>query len=306
LSVPRAAAGISGSGGVGASIGVSLARNFIGWDPSATATYDYTSDTEVTSGLANGKKVGISTGIGAGDAFQYVGTALTGTIDLRSQDYYDTSKWTQLNVTSSTAETKAYIKDSTVTAIGALTATATATQTINAKVGAGSAAISGGGVGVGLSGAGASSTNKVTMLVSAYIDGDGANGISASSVSFTASDASTIDVLTEAVSIAGSFGGTGVSLSIGVAIAKNEIGNDVEAYITNADQGVTTATGDLTLTANERARIRSKSPLRRLQRALPDSRQPKRCRCGRAQHRSHQGQRAHRQQCRAPRQAPSP
>src|SRR5262249_19149148 len=134
---------------------------------------------------------------------------------------------------------------------------ATAQQTIEAKVAAGSAAIGGGGLGIGLSGAGAKSTNKVTMLVLAYMDGDGADGVRANSLDFSASDSSTIDVLTEAVSIAASFGGVGVSLSIGVALAQNYIGNDVEAYLANADQGVTTTTGDLSLSANERARIRS-------------------------------------------------
>jgi hypothetical protein len=251
-----AGAGIGGNG-VGASIGVSLARNRIGWNPVSDVPFDYSSDSTLDNGLDTGERVRITTGVGAGDVFEYIGPDLIGVIDLRSANYYDPNNWTLLSLDPSPAETRAFLQNTSASAVNDLTISATASQDIDATVFAGSAAISGGGNSAGLSGAGASSFNKVSMLVLAYIDGDGADGVSASSVSLTADDTSVINVLTQAVSIAGSYGGNGVSLSIGVAVAHNEISNVVEAYISNADQGVVARTGDISLTAQERARIRS-------------------------------------------------
>jgi hypothetical protein len=52
------------------------------------------------------------------------------------------------------------------------------------------------------------------------------------------------------------FGGTaGVSISIGVSLAKNDISNVVEASILNADNGVWAHSGDITLDADEVATI---------------------------------------------------
>ena len=87
----------------------------------------------------------------------------------------------------------------------------------------------------------------IGTAVKAYIDGDG-NGIEAGTITLTADDASAITVFTGAASIAGSFGGVGVSLAIAVAIANNEVSNDVQAYIANADTGIAT-TGAISLSA---------------------------------------------------------
>ncbi|MEN9665533.1 MAG: hypothetical protein RLZZ326_1896, partial [Planctomycetota bacterium] len=157
--------------------------------------------------------------------------------------------------------TQAYLGNSTLTVGGALTATATATQAITASVTAGSAAVTGGGVGVGLAGAGASSINTVGMNVKAFIDGDGTGGVKAASISLVALDSSVIDVFTGASSLAASFGGAaGISVAVGVGLAKNTISNDVQAFITNADTGITTtspSTGDIVISATERASIHS-------------------------------------------------
>ncbi|MBF0461944.1 MAG: hypothetical protein HQL87_11150, partial [Magnetococcales bacterium] len=64
-----------------------------------------------------------------------------------------------------------------------------------------------------------------------------------------ADDASSIRAIAGAASIAASLGGTaGVSFSIGIALAHNEITNQVDAYIAHADQ-VVTQTGDVPITA---------------------------------------------------------
>ena len=121
-------------------------------------------------------------------------------------------------------------------------------QRVDAIVVAGAAAIAGGTVAVGLAGAGASSENRIGADVRAYIDGDGASGISVDSVALNADDMSTINADTGAVSVAASFGMFGASVSVGVALAANEIDNQVEAYIKNADN-LTTTVGGVTVTS---------------------------------------------------------
>jgi hypothetical protein len=189
-----------------------------------------------------GANVGVGAAIGVALARNFIGWEL----DAASTDL-------------PAAETRAFVRNSSVWAGGALDLTATATQTIDATVFAGSVAIAGGNIGVGVGGAGASSINKTGMAVHAFIDGDGAGGIRATEVSLEAKDTSVIDVYTGAASIAGSYGNTAVSVAIGVSLARNEIRNDVKASITNADQGVTATADDISITATGSARIRARS-----------------------------------------------
>ena len=244
------------SNAAGASIGVALARNYVGWNPDATSSaYDYTSDTDLPGGLTSGKTVEISSGVGAGGVYKYLGPAQTGDVNLQTQDYFDPSVWQPVNLSSAPAETDAFVRDSSITAGGNLTATATASQSITATVVAASVAIAGGFKGgVGLSGAGASSTNQVAMDVEAFIDGNGANGIHAADIALTAHDTSLIKTVTVGASLAGTFGGNaGVALSIGVSLATDEIDNQVEALIENAPQVV--SMGTITLDAQEQSGI---------------------------------------------------
>jgi len=193
-----------------------------------------------------------------GEVFEYIGPTLTDgdpntdgiqTIDLSIQSYQDKSAWRPMSLGASPAQTQARILDSSIQASGTLTLDAAANQTINAIVVAGAVALSGGGTtGVGVSGAGVYTENKIKTLVTASINGDGANtasdGITASSVSLNAQDASVINAVAGAASVAGSVGGTtGVSVAIGLSLAFNEISNEVHAHISNADEGVFTAPG---------------------------------------------------------------
>src|SRR5262249_13988263 len=107
-----------------------------------------------------------------------------------------------------------------------------------------------GGVGIGASGAGASGVNRIATHVSAYIEGDGATGISADSLSLAAHDASSITSTVVGASLAiggGVTGGGGLSPRVG--LAQNEISNEVSAYLRSATR-VTSRVGDIHLEAH--------------------------------------------------------
>jgi hypothetical protein len=266
------AAGIgTGTAGVAASIGVSMARNRIGKSVESLTLSELqalpdvlkvTGQSLYTTGsgeivLKRGDFVRIEAGPGAGEIYQYGGATLTEAVDLSLVDY-QTENWHLANLTTdSPVEVQAYLENSSVNAGGDLDLTAISEATIQAGVFAGSVAIGGGGTaGVGLSGVGVNSRNDINKLVKAYVSGDGATGITANAITATAKDSSTISADTAAASIAGTVGGTaGVSISIGVSLAKNDISNVVEASILNADNGVTARTGNLTLDADEVATI---------------------------------------------------
>ena len=102
------------------------------------------------------------------------------------------------------------------------------------------------------------------MNPQAYQDGDtsgtgaAVTGVSASSVSFTATDASTIIANVAAASLAVSVAGTAaVSVSIGVSLAMNTIDDAAEAYVANASHGVTTTSAGISLTTMENATIQA-------------------------------------------------
>ncbi len=115
--------------------------------------------------------------------------------------------------------------------------------------------IAGGGFwAVGLSGSGVNATNQIVMSIKAFIDGDGQTVSWHPLVSMIAEDQSAIRAIAGAVSLAASFAGdAAVALSIGVSLAKNQISNQVEAAIKNADQEVRTTTGSVNLKATENA-----------------------------------------------------
>jgi Ca2+-binding RTX toxin-like protein len=159
------------------------------------------------------------------------------------------------------AQVQAYVKNSSIATQGDLSQTALANETIDAVVVAGSVAISGAGTtGVGLSGSGADGKNKIATQIKAFIEGDGSTGIVADSVTLTAQDTSKITADVVGGSLAGAFAGeVGVSLSIGVALAYNEIRNDIATFMKNGVSPVETLTGGITLYAGETATIKALS-----------------------------------------------
>ncbi len=257
-----AAAGFGGTGGVALSGAGADAKNVISTDTNA-----FIENSSITAGgavdldaassqsmistiiaasvaLAGGGTGGVGASIGAALAENFIG--------------FDQAGGTDAN---KAAEVRAYVVDSSINAGGELSQTAVADQGIVAVVFAGSAAIAGGGTGaLGLAGSGVNAKNKIGARVEASISGDGAGGINADSVSLVARDTSNIKADAGAVSLAASFAGVGaVSLSIGVALASNEISNQVAAFIDSVDTGITTRTGDVVLNAAEDATIRSRT-----------------------------------------------
>lgn len=150
---------------------------------------------------------------------------------------------------------RAYLFKTSVTATGALTLTATGSQTVDADVLSGSVAVAGGLVGVGLGGAGSVASNRIAAWIAATIDGGGATiAVRAASVTLTATDTSEITATTGAAALSVGVGLVGAAASVGIALARNEIANRVEASITGVASLVTT-TGGVTLSATEHATI---------------------------------------------------
>src|SRR5262249_33873085 len=138
------------------------------------------------------------------------------------------------------------------------------TQHITAQIFADSVALSGGAIAIGAAGAGARTDNRIKTQVKAYIDGTdpgsdslGAMGIKAGSISVKATDDSTINANTGSTAISAviSLGGGGISLA--VALAKNEIANEVEAYVLNGGTVEATGASGTEILATDSAHITS-------------------------------------------------
>ncbi len=177
---------------------------------------------------------------------------LVESIDLHTEDYTDYRLWKQVNLAQSAAEVQACASHTEIKAHGALTLTARGNQSIDATVLAGSVGVAGGGkTGVGVSGAGVFAQNRIKTGIRASVDGSGSTGISTGSIGLTADDSSAIAADAGAASLAAGVGGkTGVALSVGLSIAQNEISNEVDACISNADMMI--VTGDISLQAHVR------------------------------------------------------
>src|SRR5262249_23536253 len=165
---------------------------------------------------------------------------------LSAQDYGNSNLWKLVNLTNSNhSEVQAYVSNSSITVHTGddLSLTASDVETINAVVVAGSAAA--------LSGAGAAADNRIATYVHAGIDGDGSAGLIADSGTIPAHDTPQIRADVVGASIAAAFATDGVAaaLSVGVAIADNQISDDVAAYVKNAAHHVTARTGDVVLDA---------------------------------------------------------
>ena len=142
-----------------------------------------------------------------------------------------------------------------VDAAGGIVVTATQDASIGALAVAASLSIAGSGSGSSLavSGGGAAATNIILSRANAYV-ANTPKIHAAGDIDITAIGASTIDATIVAVSVSAAFGSSNAgSLSIGAALARNEIGrgrlfpNEVRAYIENSSVD---AGGDLTVTAS--------------------------------------------------------
>ncbi|HND56301.1 MAG TPA: hypothetical protein PLV92_27980, partial [Pirellulaceae bacterium] len=136
--------GVGGNFGVAASIGVSVARNFIGYDPSGgdSLAVSYTTDQDATT-LTAGQRVRVAHGAMQGDVYEYLGLTLTDgdaqqagaqPIDLSSQNFQDSTIWKQVGLTATPGQVEAYSLNSSLTTSGRLTLESRAEQTIDAVV----------------------------------------------------------------------------------------------------------------------------------------------------------------------------
>jgi hypothetical protein len=163
----------------------------------------------------------------------------------------------QLDGTFGPAEVQASIGNASVTATGAITADALARQTISAVVLAASAGIGASGTaGIAAAGSGVWTENRSPSTSVPSSPGTAPGGITASTLTLTATDASSIGVVAGAVALAAAFGGSAaVAFTVGVSLAHNDIASRVEAAIIGADTLVKTTTGAITLKATETAGI---------------------------------------------------
>ncbi|MBF0463445.1 MAG: hypothetical protein HQL87_18960 [Magnetococcales bacterium] len=266
--------GVGGTVGIGASIGVSIARNYLGYDPYAySGSVDYVQGVDSPSKLVTGNtvKLGPNSGARANEVYEYVGSkTLTqedrdkdGKMDdlILGQDFSDKDNWKQL-ITASANEIKAYVSGSSITISGDvarnLKITALNSQLIESTVFAGSVAASGGGtVGAALSGAGASATNRINTDTQAYIfNSTGTGMVVDGDIIIQANNSSTIESSVLAVSVSAAFGTFAGSVSIGISIAVNEIAGSTKAY---ADRVLLDAGGDILITAHDTPSIDSSS-----------------------------------------------
>ena len=294
--------GASQTAGVGASVGVAVSRNFIGWKPGGD-NFDFTTDQAVDV-IRKGKTVKVLGGVYDGDVYEFIGDDLVvyehtnadgsvllkenaqvkvgpaiyrfsgkagtkvlntevyenstdweliGESDLSGQDFGKRDLWKLFlpDTIEDAATIQAYVKHSKITATGDVTLDAVAQETIEALTIAGSVALAGSSkVGVAFNGAGVGTENRIRNLVKAYVD-SGSSTVSAKDLRITAHDDAKIKADAGTASVAGSAAGkVGVSVAIGIALAFNEISNEVEAYIT--DSTSVTTTGDVVLDAKSR------------------------------------------------------
>ena len=258
-----AGAGAALSGAGAAAINVILTKTDAFIDSSivtsaGAVTIQSTDTSSITATIA---AVSISAAVGAGAG---VGVSIGVSVASNLIGWSPDASWypgDAGDMTHSPAEVQAYILDSSVSATGALGLAAQASESVTAQVVAGSAAVAaGGGAALAGAGAGVSATNLISTNVKAYIDGDGTGGITASSISLTAEDLSTINALAGAAALSLSFSpGAGLSVSVAATIARNSIANTVDAYIQNAAQEVQATAGSITIQATEQASITSTS-----------------------------------------------
>ncbi|MBM3366475.1 MAG: hypothetical protein FJY48_12370, partial [Betaproteobacteria bacterium] len=262
--------GVGGKVGVGASIGVSIARNYVGFDPYGYAgVVTYTSGKDDPSKIVKGNvvRLGPRSGARANEVYEYIGkddlikkdVNKDGELDdlILSQDFADSKKWKAL------ANPSANLIQATVTrsAIDAqdVSLLADNLQIIDSTVFSGSVAASGGGMaGISLSGAGASALNRIGSQTDAYIANSTGDGIQTTGdISILARDDARIESSVMAVSVAAAFAGKfSVAVAIGVSTAENVISNSVTAL---GDRVVLIAGGDILVDASDQSVIDSES-----------------------------------------------
>ena len=184
---------------------------------------------------------GVGAAIGVSVAINQIGNWTVPVNPVKADGTPDPTRAPTFNAANS-GGVSATIIDSGVTADDTLTVHAKAGQTIDALVISGAVALGAGTVGVGVAGAGVYTENMIGVLTEASITGKSSADkatIRAANVNVSAEDVSHITANAGAAAISAAIGTVSVGVSFGVAVAKNTIANDVDAYLDFADVEVT-------------------------------------------------------------------
>jgi hypothetical protein len=153
------------------------------------------------------------------------------------------------------ATVNASIFNSTVNSAGAIEISADSKATIDALIKTGTTSIKAGtGESKAISVGAIIAMNKINTDVNAFIDASSSVIAANGNIDLDAGDDSSIQADVSAPSLSVSVGKKAMSVSVGVAIARNEIANKVDAFIRDTDL-VEAQDGSVFLTANQMADI---------------------------------------------------
>ncbi len=239
-----------GDNSVAVAIGLSVARNLIGWDTSSQAGTTYTSSS-LPSVLDTNNTVAVNSGPLEGETFKYIGPDVNGSVIYLDRLDYHTSSWTDLGTGVSSPT---YTTDDTP-------ATINHGDTVQVQ--------SGPDAGhtfeyTGTSGAIADQIelstqsyydptawvqvgqNNTDGQVEAYSSGSSIQSTGALTIQGTESSSINATVVAAAVAVAG--GDTGVGVSAGGVYTQNQIANDVRAYVDGDGGGISVTSATITAT----------------------------------------------------------
>ncbi len=243
-------------------LGLSVAKNFVGWQHKSIAA-DHT-DLDQPATLLHDATVKITRGPLYGNVYRYRGatTSAAAEIKLGRENYDDENRWQLISIESATYATAADVVGSILDLDGDLSVTSIGKAAIDAQVLAGAVAIAAAGQsGIAPSIAGAVAINTIENQVTATIAGSPTitarpldPSIIANAITVSASDESSIASITGAASVAASLAGqTGVSVSIGLSLAFNKLTGGAKAFVSD-NTVIATRSGDLDVTASQFAR----------------------------------------------------
>jgi hypothetical protein len=254
---------LGSSGATAVGIGAVYVDNMIGYSQTTpTLSGTQLDSNAVVSSIpvaGNFYVTGASNSAIVGQTYKFVGNAdrvvqdtdgneIPDGVDLAIEDYSDKNLWQRVDFVKGT-DVSSYAALNNVdianmmndTAPASLSVSALAAQTINATAAAGAVALSGSLKGAKtIAGGAAAARNRIAGGATAEIT-DTRSKMTAGDVTVLARDASTINSLVGAAAVGVAVSGkTALSLSIGIALAFNDVANQVSARIVGSD---VTATG---------------------------------------------------------------
>lgn len=181
----------------------------------------------------------------SGAIFEYIGSesqvatttdGVTTLVDLSLADFTNRDLWRRKDMAAGTdVGALAELRGSDLAGTGTVDITADAAQSITSTVVAAAVALSAGKTGVAVGIAGSVAVNNIRGGAYAAISGDMDSGVSGSTITVDAKDTSIINAATAAAAVSAALGKTAVSISVGLAVAYNEVSGDTTAEIVSAD-----------------------------------------------------------------------